>query len=99
MAATEYFSKCFLWRLICVALEADPYEFAVHFLQHMVYWLAKSKKIESPYIAATLTRFVQPGKIEIDANERAVIKESQGCFFVCITFDSFLNDLCYLFAY
>ena len=46
-----------------------------------------------------LTRFVQPEKIEIDANERAVNKKSQYCFFVCTTFDSFLNDLslCSLF--
>ena len=40
-----------------------------------------------------LTRFVQPKKIEIDANERAVNEKSQYCFFVCTTFDSFLNDL------
>jgi hypothetical protein len=39
-----------------------------------------------------LTRFVQPEKIEIDANERAVNEKSQCCFFVCTTFDSFLND-------
>ena len=40
-----------------------------------------------------LTRFVQPEKIEIDANERAVNEKSQYCFFVCTTFDSLLNDL------
>ena len=40
-----------------------------------------------------LTRFVQAEKIEIDANERAVNEKSQYCFFVCTTFDSFLNDL------
>ena len=40
-----------------------------------------------------LTRFVQPEKIEIDANENAVNEKSQYCFFVCTTFDSFLNDL------
>ena len=39
-----------------------------------------------------MTRFVQPEKIEIDANERAVNEKSQYCFFVCTTFDSFLND-------
>ncbi len=44
-----------------------------------------------------LTRFVQPEKIEIDANERAVNEKSQYCFFVCTTFDSFLNDLSILF--
>jgi len=45
-----------------------------------------------------LTRFVQPEKIEIDANERAVNEKSQYCFFVCTTFDSFLNDFtnCFL---
>ena len=32
-------------------------------------------------------------KIEIDANERAVNEKSQYYFFVCTTFDSFLNDL------
>mgnify|MGYP003216265082 CR=1 FL=1 len=42
-----------------------------------------------------LTRFVQPEKIEIDANERAVNEKSPYCFFVCTTFDSFLNDLPY----
>ena len=40
-----------------------------------------------------LTRFVQPEKIEIDANERAVNEKSQYCFFVCTTFDSFLNEM------
>ena len=40
-----------------------------------------------------LTRFVQPEKVEIDANERAVNEKSPYCFFVCTTFDSFLNDL------
>ena len=44
-----------------------------------------------------LTRFVQPEKIEIDANERAVNEKSQYCFFVCTTFDSFLNDLTVFF--
>ena len=39
-----------------------------------------------------MTRFVQPERIEIDANERAVNEKSQYCFFVCTTFDSFLND-------
>ena len=39
-----------------------------------------------------MTRFVQPEKIEIDANERAVNEKSPYCFFVCTTFDSFLND-------
>ena len=40
-----------------------------------------------------MTRFVQPEKIEIDANERAINEKSQYCFFVCTTFDSFLNGL------
>ena len=40
-----------------------------------------------------LTRFVQPERIEIDANERAVNEKYQYCFFVCTTFDSFLNGL------
>ena len=40
-----------------------------------------------------LTRFVQPEKIEIDANERAVNEKSQYCFFVCTTFGLFCNGL------
>ena len=40
-----------------------------------------------------MTRFVQPERIEIDANERAVNEKSQYSFFVCTTFDSFLNGL------
>ena len=40
-----------------------------------------------------MTHFVQPEKIEIDANERAVNEKSPYCFFVCTTFDSFLNDM------
>ena len=44
-----------------------------------------------------LTRFVQPEKIEINANERAVNEKSQYCFFVCTTFDSFLNDFYFCF--
>ncbi|MBQ6362283.1 MAG: hypothetical protein IJJ25_14195, partial [Lachnospiraceae bacterium] len=34
----------------------------------------------NPYITATRTRFVQPGKIEIDANERAVIGKRNAAF-------------------
>lgn len=40
-----------------------------------------------------MTRLVQPEKIEIDANERAVNEKFPYCFFVCTTFDSFLNGL------
>jgi len=53
----------------------------------------ESGQIENPYMTAIRTHFVQPGKIEIDANERAVIGKRKDCFFVCTTFDSFLNDL------
>ena len=50
-------------------------------------------KVSELKVHIELTRFVQPEKIEIDANERAVNEKSQYCFFVCTTFDSFLNDL------
>ena len=49
-------------------------------------------KVSELKVHIELTRFVQPEKIEIDANERAVNEKSQYCFFVCTTFDSFLND-------
>ena len=42
--------------------------------------MPKSAWIEYPYIPATRTRFVQPGKIEIDANERAVIEKFKAAF-------------------
>ena len=50
-------------------------------------------RVSESKVHIELTRFVQPEKIEIDANERAVNEKSQYCFFVCTTFDSFLNDL------
>ena len=37
--------------------------------------------------------FVHQGKIEIDVNERAVFIRTQGCFFVYINSDCFLNSL------
>ena len=40
-----------------------------------------------------LTRFVQPEKIEIDANERAVNEKSQYCFFVYPIIDCNLKNL------
>jgi len=40
-----------------------------------------------------LTRFVQPEKIEIDANERAVNEKSQNCFFVYPIIDCNLKNL------
>ena len=46
----------------------------------MLYSLIRSAGIEFPYILVTQTRFVQPGKIEIDANERAVIEELKTAF-------------------
>ncbi len=49
-------------------------------------------RVSESKVHIELTRFVQPEKIEIDANERAVNEKSQYCFFVCTTFDSFLND-------
>ena len=53
-------------------------------------------RVSESKVHIELTRFVQPEKIEIDANERAVNEKSQYCFFVCTTFDSFLNDLLFL---
>ena len=44
------------------------------------YTRSRSGLIESPYIPAPRTRFVQPGKIEIDANERAVIGKRNAAF-------------------
>ena len=52
----------------------------VHLSEDPCYTLSKSGLIESPYIQATRTRFVQPGKIEIVANERAVIGKRNAAF-------------------
>ena len=53
---------------------------AVHLSENPCYTLSRSGLIESPYIQTTRTRFVQPGKIEIDANERAVIEKRSTAF-------------------
>ena len=50
----------------------DFKKISLHLNRYPTCCFAKSVKIESPYTAAAKTRFVQPGKIEIDANERAV---------------------------
>ena len=52
----------------------------VQLSENPCYTLDRSGLIESPYIPATRTRFVQPGKIEIDANERAVIGKRNAAF-------------------
>ena len=52
----------------------------VHLSKNPCYTLVRSGLIESPYIPASRTRFVQPGKIEIDANERAVIGNRNAAF-------------------
>ena len=53
---------------------------AVHLSENPCYTLSRSGLIESPYIQTTRTRFVQPGKIEIDANERAAIEKRNAAF-------------------
>ena len=53
---------------------------AVHLSENPCYTLSRSGLIESPYIQTTRTRFVQPGKIEIDANERAAIGKRNAAF-------------------
>jgi len=53
---------------------------AVHLSENPCYTLSRRGLIESPYIQTTRTRFVQPGKIEIDANERAAIGKRNAAF-------------------
>lgn len=52
----------------------------VHLSEDPCYTLDRSGLIENPYIPAIRTRFVQPGKIEIDANERAAIGKRNAAF-------------------
>ena len=52
----------------------------VHLSENPCYTLDRSGLIENPYIPAIRTRFVQPGKIEIDANERAAIGKRNAAF-------------------
>ena len=52
----------------------------MHLSKNPCYTLVRSGLIENPYIPASRTRFVQPGKIEIDANERAVIEMRSTAF-------------------
>lgn len=53
---------------------------SIHLHRYATYHSAKSVRIESPYTAVARTRFVQPGKIEIDANERVVIGSAKAAF-------------------
>jgi len=53
---------------------------STHLHRYATYRFAKSVRIENPYTAAARTRFVQPGKIEIDANERVVIGSAKAAF-------------------
>ena len=62
-------------RLISDAVIAVFLHKTVQLSEDPCYTWSRSGLIESPYIPATRTRFVQPGKIEIDANERAVIEK------------------------
>ena len=57
----------------------DPKGISIHLHRYAIYHSAKSVRIESPYTAAR-THFVQPGKIEIDANERVVIGSAKTAF-------------------
>ena len=64
----------FLWRLICGALNTDSnINMNSYTGIYAAPWLQRVG-IESPYMMPPLTRFVQPGKIEIDANEMAVLE-------------------------
>ena len=83
----------------------DFKKISLHLHRYPTCCFAKSVKIESPYTAAAKTRFVQPGKIEIDANERAVIKEFKAAFSFappsilslticcCVQFSTFIEHL------
>jgi hypothetical protein len=46
----------------------------------MVYFAKRAQELKTHICWLPVTRFVQPGKIEIDANERAVIKEFMAAF-------------------
>ena len=67
-------------RLISDAVIAVFLYKTVQLSEDPCYTLDRSGLIESPYILASRTRFVQPGKIEIDANERAVIGKRNAAF-------------------
>ena len=73
------FCEAFL-RLISDAVIAVFLHKTVQLSEDPCYTWSRSGLIESPYIPAIRTRFVQPGKIEIDANERAVIEEFKAAF-------------------
>ena len=57
------------------------------------YTRSRSGLIESPYIPAPRTRFVQPGKIEIDANERAVIGKRNAAFSFAPSSENYYREI------
>ena len=67
-------------RLICDALNVDlGIKSCSGTPIYAILWF-KGAGIESPYMASPGTRFVQPGKIEIDANERVVFGNVEAAF-------------------
>ena len=72
--------QSFLWRLIRGAREMILKKFLsiCTGIQHTV--LQRASKLKAHIQRLPGRAFVQPGKIEIDANERAVIKEFKAAF-------------------
>ena len=69
-----------LWRLVSDAENLESASNSYCCVSAHSILCRKVGEIERPYTTATRTRFVQPGKIETDANERAVIGKAETTF-------------------
>ena len=69
-----------LWRLVSDAENLESASNSYCCVSAHSILCRKVGEIERPYTTATRTRFVQPGKIETDANERAVIGKAETAF-------------------
>ena len=70
----------FLWRLVSDTENLESASNSYCCVSAHSILCRKVGEIERPYTTATRTRFVQPGKIETDANERAVIGKAETAF-------------------
>ena len=91
------FLKSFLWRLICVALKTAENDFlCLQCLFHPIHAILIDKEHRDwiPIYTGYPDASCSTRKNRNWCKRKSGYRITQDCFFVCTTFDSFLNDLC-----
>ena len=70
----------------------DFKKISLHMHRYPAYCFAKRVKIESPYTAAARTHLCSTRKNRNWCKRKGSYRKIKAAFFVCTTFDSFLND-------